>query len=125
MSDEDLPFSRTCYFCERARYVTYLYKDSWVDLCKRFGWAYSSDTPDRYIDFAKVSQNKAIDIVKGDKILELEKELNDIKLREHTQQQKIENQQQKIEKLLLMEEALEIIFNDPQKKSAFLELTKR
>lgn len=34
MSDEDLPFSRTCYFCERARYVTYLYKDSWVDMCE-------------------------------------------------------------------------------------------
>jgi integrase len=49
--------------------------------CKRFGWAYSSDMPDRYIDFAKVTENKVVDIVKADQFQELKKALEEERVR--------------------------------------------
>ena len=52
-----------------------------VTFCKRFGWSYNSSSPDRYIDFAKVSENKVVDMVKTEKIHEIKKELDDFKIR--------------------------------------------
>jgi len=52
-----------------------------VAFCKRFGWSYNSPSPDRYIDFAKVNENKVVEMVKGEKIQDLKKELDEFKIR--------------------------------------------
>ena len=52
-----------------------------VTFCKRFGWSYNSSSPDRYIDFAKVTENKVVDIVKADKYTELSENLEKEKVR--------------------------------------------
>ena len=33
--------------------------------CKRFGWSFSSDMPDRYIDWAKIEEEKTVQAVRG------------------------------------------------------------
>ncbi len=48
--------------------------------CKRFGWSYASKSPDRYIDFAKVSQNKVVEVIKAEKYGQLSQEFDQIKL---------------------------------------------
>lgn len=57
-----------------------------VSFCKRFGWSYNSKTPDRYIDFAKVTEKKVIATVKADQYAELKAELD---------AQRLQNQQLK------------------------------
>lgn len=47
-----------------------------VTFCKRYGWSYNSQSPDRYIDFAKVSESKVADIIEGEKFGELKRELD-------------------------------------------------
>lgn len=51
-----------------------------VRFCKRYGWSYTSETPDKYIDFAKINQSKVIDLMEVDKIGEVKKENQDLKL---------------------------------------------
>lgn len=49
-----------------------------TSFCKNFGWSYSSAMPDRYIDFAKVPQNKVIDTFKAEKYGELSRKVEDL-----------------------------------------------
>jgi len=44
-----------------------------ASFCKRFGWSYSSNTPDRYIDFAKVTEKKVVDIAKAEQYGDLKR----------------------------------------------------
>lgn len=50
-----------------------------VTFCKRFGWSYNSPSPDRYIDFAKVTENKVVEIVRTEQYSEMKRELEDQK----------------------------------------------
>lgn len=47
--------------------------------CKRFGWSYNSPSPDRYIDFAKVHQNKVVELVKSEEHTKLMATIDDLK----------------------------------------------
>lgn len=69
------------------------------NLCKRFGWSYTSNVPDRYIDMAKISEKIAIQAVKGEQIGELSRQFED---------QKIQNQMLKDE-MELMKKQLEAL----------------
>jgi hypothetical protein len=64
--------------------------------CKRFGWAYSSDMPDRYIDFAKVTENKVVDIVKADQFHELKKEMEEERARRVAVEEQLEELSKKM-----------------------------
>lgn len=67
-----------------------------VTLCKRFGWSYSSQVPDRYIDFSKATETKIADVVKAEKYTELSK-----KLEEQTiQNQMLKEQMEHMNKLI-------------------------
>lgn len=48
-----------------------------VSFCKRFGWSYSSGSPDRYIDVAKVADGQANKEAERDHVEELRKKLED------------------------------------------------
>ena len=65
--------------------------------CKRFGWSYSSGSPDRYIDFAKVAENKVIDVVRIEKISQISSELEEQKIRNLNLTVRIEEMQKKME----------------------------
>ena len=65
--------------------------------CKRFGWSYSSPSPDRYIDFAKVTENKVVDIIKTEKYNEMKSQLDDVKLQNSLMQQKFEDMVKRME----------------------------
>ena len=64
--------------------------------CKRFGWSYNSKMPDRYIDFAKVTENKVIEIVKTEKYSEIKKAMEDQKIQNINLQEKFNEQQKEI-----------------------------
>jgi len=51
-----------------------------MSFCKRYGWSYSSSTPDRYLDFAKISENKVVDVIKTDQYHEQKRELDNQKI---------------------------------------------
>lgn len=66
--------------------------------CKRFGWSYSSPTPDRYIDFAKVTENKVVDTIKAEKYNEMKSQLDDVKLQNALLQEQFEEFKKSIKK---------------------------
>lgn len=83
-----------------------------VSFCKKYGWSYTSNTPDRYIDFAKVTQDHIIDLMEHDKIGELKKENQELKLQ--------------INQLKDDVRLFKNIFENPKLKKAFEEvLTKK
>ena len=47
--------------------------------CKRFGWSFSSNVPDRYLDWAKISEKKTVETVKIDEISKIRYENEDLK----------------------------------------------
>lgn len=47
--------------------------------CKRFGWSYASQSPDRYIDFSKMEEQQVVEIVTTDKYTDLKEELENQK----------------------------------------------
>ncbi len=61
-----------------------------VSFCKRFGWSYSSNTPDRYIDFAKVSENRVVEVVRADQFAELKKEIEEQKVQNSVLKEQVE-----------------------------------
>lgn len=80
-----------------------------VSLCKRFGWSYSSDTPDRYIDFAKVTQDNIIDLIEVDKIGQIKQE-----------NQELKDELRTIKKYMLKyDNLLSEIYDNPNKKAVF------
>jgi integrase len=64
--------------------------------CKKFGWSYSSKTPDRYIDFAKISENKVVDIIKADQYQQIKKEMSEVKLQNNFLKEQMQSQQEQI-----------------------------
>lgn len=76
-----------------------------VSFCKRFGWSYNSSSPDRYIDFAKVTENKIVDIVKAEKYDELKKELETQKVEKIQMQEQLRAMQEQQKRLM---EAVEL-----------------
>ena len=71
-----------------------------VTFCKRFGWSYKSPMPDRYIDFAKVEENKVVDIVKADKYHEVRLELENQKLKNLEMAEQLRNMEKGMEEQL-------------------------
>jgi site-specific recombinase XerD len=67
--------------------------------CKKFGWSYSSKTPDRYIDFAKVSENKVVDIIKADQYHQIKKEMSDVKLQNNFLKEQMQSQQEQMKNM--------------------------
>jgi len=78
-----------------------------VTLCKRFGWSYSSKSPDRYIDFAKVDEGRVIDIINGEKGAVRTKEFEELRLRNAELESKInglsemENRMKQMEAMMI------------------------
>ncbi len=58
--------------------------------CKKFGWSYASKSPDRYIDFAKVSQSKVIEVVKSEKYGNLKEDFDQLKLANNIMRENME-----------------------------------
>jgi integrase len=50
-----------------------------ANLCKRLGWSFKSAEADRYIDFAKLEQERVIDVVKSEKYDVLSQEMANMK----------------------------------------------
>lgn len=67
--------------------------------CKRFGWSYASTSPDRYIDFAKVAENKVVDIIQSEKYFELKKQLEEQRLGNVGLQEQLRDQAEQLEKI--------------------------
>lgn len=76
--------------------------------CKRFGWSYSSKIPDMYIDFAKTQQSDVTSIIESEKIGEVRKENQDLKIR-------LANIEEKYETLI------EILHTNKQLREALLQ----
>ncbi len=75
-----------------------------VTFCKRYGWSYNSPSPDRYIDFAKVTENKVVDIVQSEQYGEMKKKFNEQKLKLDLMTERldfVQNEFQKVENLLV------------------------
>lgn len=70
-----------------------------VTFCKRFGWSYNSHSPDRYIDFSKVNENKIVDIVKAERFEEISKKLDEQNIRNLSLQEKNVQLQERLEAL--------------------------
>ncbi len=60
-----------------------------VSFCKRFGWSYSSKSPDRYLDFAKVSQKKVTQLAKADESQKMKQELEELRIKNQTMQEQM------------------------------------
>lgn len=61
-----------------------------VNFCKRFGWSYNSDSPDRYLDYAKVSQKQTNQVVRNERLHALSEELENQKARNSQLSQEVE-----------------------------------
>jgi site-specific recombinase XerD len=44
--------------------------------CKRFGWSYNSSMPDRYIDFAKLTEKKVVEVVRAARTNQIQEQLH-------------------------------------------------
>ncbi len=77
-----------------------------VNFCKRYGWSYNSSSPDRYIDFAKISQKKVIDVVKAEKYQEMKQELDGQKAKVQEMKDKFSEQQDQLTHMNKILEAL-------------------
>ena len=70
-----------------------------VNLCKKFGWSYSSRVPDRYIDFAKIGEGKIIDIVKAEKYTELAKKMEEQRIQNLSLKEEMQEMRKTMEAL--------------------------
>lgn len=70
-----------------------------VTFCKRFGWSYCSNVPDRYIDFAKVGEGKVVEIVKAEKYTVLSNELENQKIQNLNLQDRLNEQEKQMERM--------------------------
>lgn len=85
--------------------------------CKRFGWSYSSTSPDRYIDFSKIEEDKVIDIIKKDQNMELSNELEQLKVRNQALQDQLEMMKKQEERIKQMEALMMQKFADEFSKT--------
>lgn len=86
-----------------------------VSFCKRYGWSYNSPSPDRYIDFSKVSQQKVKDVVRTEKYHEMRMELEEQKLKILEQKKQINDMPRQI---------LELLKENPESLKKALKLSK-
>ncbi|MFH1181474.1 MAG: site-specific integrase [Candidatus Woesearchaeota archaeon] len=78
------------YFAPRLDRATY---------CRRFGWSFASDMPDRYIDYAKLTEKKTVQVVKGEEMSELKKENKELKEAMSRMSEQNSTQRLRLEKL--------------------------
>jgi len=64
-----------------------------TSFCKRFGWSYNSASPDRYIDFSKIDEEKVVEAIKQDAIVDIQRQLTDEKIRNQELEDRVKAQE--------------------------------
>ncbi len=93
--------------------------DNRASFCYRYGWAYSSDMPDRYIDWSKIHEKQTVQAIKIDEVSGIKKENERLKEQLHLVKEQLKDISKDIDsrkqldwalnKLLKMPEIQEII----------------
>lgn len=88
-----------------------------TSFCKRYGWSYSSNSPDRYIDFIKIEENKVIDIIKKEQKNTQRAEVEQLKIENKKLMKKMKELDQYSQKMKMMETIIMQKFADEYKEA--------
>jgi integrase len=77
-----------------------------TSFCKRFGWSYGSDSPDRYIDFTKIEEKKVAEIINKEENQLQNLEVEQLRIQNSQLKERMDKMEEMQKRMELMEQKM-------------------